>query len=406
MSKMREAMISQPDELARLLAETGPAEEAATRLMGRRLLLVGIGTSWHAAHHGAWMLREAGVEAEPVHAADVAPYGRAISPEEGVIVLSHTGGTGYSMTMLERAREAGAETLHISGIGNGGELETVAAEASYAYTASHTGALARLAQIAIALGAQLGPLQDIPERVAAVLDLPGPLIGVPARLVELIGAGPNGWTAQEGALKIREASYVAAEGLSSEQFFHGPSVALDEQDTLVVLDGGGPMANRTEAIAAAVEVTGGKVARSRSASSARPYRCSRSPSSSSGSRSSSPRPAASARTASATRRTSAARQRSQRSASSRRAAPRSRAAWPTSSKLIASRHAIIRHATRQLGESAASVARRAGPFASRRQLGGRQRDECLPCNSGTATLNPAQPRLAPPSVPQSDHADA
>lgn len=121
--------------------------------------------------------------------------------------------------------------------------------------------MARLGQLATALGAQLGPLQKIPEHVAAVLDLPGPLIEVPTRLVELIGAGPNGWTAQEGALKIREASYVAAEGLSSEQFFHGPSVALDEQDTLVVLDGGGPMAVRTEAIAAAVEVTGAKVAR-------------------------------------------------------------------------------------------------------------------------------------------------
>ena len=261
MSAMREAMWTQPEQLARLLADAGPAEEAAARLKGRRLLLVGIGTSWHAAQHGAWMLREAGVEAEPAHAADLAPYGRAISPEDGVIVLSHTGGTGYSMTMLERAREAGAETLHISGIGNGGELETVAAEASYAYTASHTGALARLAQIATALGARLGPLEDVPQRVAAVLDLPGPLIGIPDRLVELIGAGPNGWTAQEGALKIREASYVAAEGLSSEQFFHGPSVALDEQDTLVVLDGGGPMAERTEAIASAVEVTGAKVAR-------------------------------------------------------------------------------------------------------------------------------------------------
>ena len=94
-----------------------------------------------------------------------------------------------------------------------------------------------------------------------MLNLPGPLIEVPDRLVELIGAGPNGWTAQEGALKIREASYVAAEGLSAEQFFHGPSVALDEQDTIVVLDGGGPMADRTEAIAAAVEVTGAQVAR-------------------------------------------------------------------------------------------------------------------------------------------------
>ncbi len=261
MSKMRTALESQPQELARLLADAGPAEAAASSLAGRRLLLIGIGTSWHAAHHGAWMLREAGVEAEAAHAADVAPYERPIDPADGVIVLSHTGGTGYSMQMLERAREAGAATVHISGIGNGGELETVAAEASYAYTVSHTAALLRLAQIATALGARLGPLDDVPERVAAVLERPAPLIDVPDRLVELIGAGPNAWTAQEGALKIREAAYVAAEGLSSEQFFHGPSVALDEQDTLVVLDGGGPMADRTEAIAGAVEVTGARVVR-------------------------------------------------------------------------------------------------------------------------------------------------
>src|SRR4051812_6319670 len=260
-SAMRDAMWTQPDELGRLLADAGAAEAAAERLRGRRLMLVGIGTSWHAAQHGAWFLRKAGVMVEAVHAADVAPYGRAISGGEGVIVLSHTGGTGYSMAMLERAREAGAATLHVSGIGNGGELETVAAERSYAYTASHTGALLRLAQIATALGADLGPLDGVPERVRAVLDLPGALIEVPKRLVEVIGAGPNAWTAQEGALKIREASYVAAEGLSSEQFFHGPSVALDEQDTLVVLDGGGPMADRTEAIAAAVEVTGATVVR-------------------------------------------------------------------------------------------------------------------------------------------------
>ena len=261
MSAMRETMWTQPGELARLVADRGPAEAAAERLRGRRLLLVGIGTSWHAAQHGAWLLRAAGVEVEAAHAADIAPYGRPVAADEGVIVLSHTGGTGYSMAMLERARAAGAETLHVSGIGNGGALETVAAEASYAYTASHTGALLRLAQIAVALGADLGQIDGIPERVAAVLDLPGPLIEAPDRLVELIGAGPNGWTAQEGALKIREASYVAAEGLSSEQFFHGPSVALDEQDTLVVLDGGGPIAERTEAIAAAVEVTGAHVAR-------------------------------------------------------------------------------------------------------------------------------------------------
>ena len=71
-----------------------------------------------------------------------------------MIVLSHTAHTGYSMQVLERARAAGAAVVHISGIGNGGDVETVAPEESYAYTASHTGALLRIAQIAVALGAR------------------------------------------------------------------------------------------------------------------------------------------------------------------------------------------------------------------------------------------------------------
>jgi glucosamine--fructose-6-phosphate aminotransferase (isomerizing) len=259
MSAMRRTMESQPDELRRILADPAQAQAAAERLAGRRILLIGVGTSWHAAHHGTWLLPDA----EAAHAADVAPYERRIDPGDGVIVLSHTAHTGYSVQMLERARAAGAAVVHISGIGNGGDVETVAPEQSYAYTASHTGALLRLAQIARALGAEHGSLDAIPDAVAAVLERPGPFLEVPQRLVELIGAGPNAWTAQEGALKIREASYVAAEGLSSEQFFHGPSVALDAQDALVVLDGGGPAAERTEAIARAVEATGAKVTRFR-----------------------------------------------------------------------------------------------------------------------------------------------
>jgi glutamine---fructose-6-phosphate transaminase (isomerizing) len=260
-SEMRRTMQAQPDELRRVLADPAPARAAAERLAGRRVLLIGVGTSWHAAQHGAWLLRAAGVRADAAHAADLAPYGTPVDAGDGVIVLSHTAGTGYSMQLRDRALATGAAVVHVSGIGKGGDVETVAPETSYAYTASHTGALLRLAQIAVALGADIGPLDGVPDAVAAVIDRPGPLIEVPERLVELIGAGPNAWTAQEGALKIREASYVAAEGLSSEQFFHGPSVALDAQDTLVVLDGGGPAAERTEAIAGAVEATGARVVR-------------------------------------------------------------------------------------------------------------------------------------------------
>lgn len=261
MSEMRRTMFAQPDELSRLLADPEPALAAADRLRGRRLFLVGVGSSWHAAHHGVWLLREAGVDARAFNAADLAPYPTSFEERDGVLVLRHTGKTGYSRDVLERARESGAATVHVSGIGTGGDLETTALETSYAYTASHTGAMLRLAQIAVALGARL-QLDAVPGAVAAVLTRKGPLLASPPeRLVELIGAGPNGWTAQEGALKIREASHLAAEGLTAEQFFHGPSVALDAQDALIVLDGGGPAVARVEAISAAVEVTGARVLR-------------------------------------------------------------------------------------------------------------------------------------------------
>jgi glucosamine--fructose-6-phosphate aminotransferase (isomerizing) len=261
MSKMRTTMDTQPAELQRLLGDTDPARAAAERIAGRRTWLVGIGTSWHAAHHGAWLLGEAGLDARALHAADTAQYGNGFDAADAVIVLSHTGGTGYTMQALEAARAVGAAIVFVSGVGKGGDVETVAAETSYAYTASHTGALLRLAQISGALGASLGDLSAVPAAVARVLEAPGPVIEPPARLVELIGAGPNAWTAQEGALKIRESAYVATEGLGSEQFLHGPSVALDSQDTLVVLDGGGPGAERTLGIADAMDVTGARVVR-------------------------------------------------------------------------------------------------------------------------------------------------
>jgi glucosamine--fructose-6-phosphate aminotransferase (isomerizing) len=261
MSAMRTTMWTQPDELQRLVGDDGPARAAAERIAGRRTWLVGIGTSWHAAHHGAWLLRDAGVDAAALHAADVAPYARRFDAGDAVIVLSHTGHTGYTAQTLAAAREAGCAVVHITGIGAGGDVETVAPESSYAYTASHTGALLRLAQIAGALGAALGDLAAVPGAVAHALDAPRPVTEPPERLLELMGAGPNAWTAQEGALKIREAAYVVTEGLSSEQFLHGPSVALDDRDTLVALDGGGPGATRTEAIAAAMETIGARVVR-------------------------------------------------------------------------------------------------------------------------------------------------
>jgi glucosamine--fructose-6-phosphate aminotransferase (isomerizing) len=116
----------------------------------------------------------------------------------------------------------------------------------------------RVAQLARVLGDPPAGLEDVPDAVDAAL---GRELRVesPRRLLELIGAGPNQWTAAEGALKVRETSRVATEGLSVEQFFHGPSVAIDGRDTLVCLDGGGPGAERLNAVAVAAETCGARV---------------------------------------------------------------------------------------------------------------------------------------------------
>jgi glucosamine--fructose-6-phosphate aminotransferase (isomerizing) len=173
------------------------------------------------------------------------------------VLLSHKGTKTYTMQLLERARAEGVPTAVISGQGApGAEIETSVVERSAAYTASHTGAMLRLAQLATALGADLGTLDGVPDAVAAVVE--GPAVGVhpPRRAMEFVGAGPNQWTAAEGALKVRETAYVASAGMSVEQFLHGPSVAVGSDDTLVCLDGGGPGSERLSQVARSAESAG------------------------------------------------------------------------------------------------------------------------------------------------------
>jgi glutamine---fructose-6-phosphate transaminase (isomerizing) len=257
-------MASQPAALRRLIEDDDDVRRASERLADRKLFLVGTGTSWHAANHGAWLLREAGACAIAVQAIDAALYGLTCTDgSHGVIVLSHRNSKRYASQVVARAREAGAPCIVVSGRGAGGDVETVEPESSAAFTASHLGALLRLAQLAELLGARLGDLAAIPDAVELALTADDRYVAPPDRLLELTGAGPNTWTAAEGALKVRETAFVASEGLSVEQLLHGPAVALDERDALVALDGGGPASQRLEEVARAAEGAGAAVHRVR-----------------------------------------------------------------------------------------------------------------------------------------------
>jgi glutamine---fructose-6-phosphate transaminase (isomerizing) len=236
MTELESAIEAQPDELRRLAGLELPPH--ARRLAaGERVWLVGTGTSLHAAELGAAMLERAGVDARFASSMDFARRA-PLRAGDGVIVISHTGETAYARASRARALDLGAETLSLTAFGVGWPeaIEVTARERSETYTRSYTAALAVLALIAGELGAEgLGPEAIVEAADAAEAALVEPDLPQAERLLVLAGTGPAGVTAREGALKLREAARLAAEGYDAEYLLHGSAVPLDERDALVLV---------------------------------------------------------------------------------------------------------------------------------------------------------------------------
>ena len=239
MTELERAIRAQPEELRRIAGLDLPA--GAKRLAaGERVWLVGTGTSLHAAELGAAMFARAGVDARYGSSMDFARWA-PLRAGDSVVVITHTGETAYARASRKRALDAGAQTLSITGDGVGWPeaIETGAKESSHTYTRSYTAVLALLALIAGELGAEgLGPdaVVAAADATEAALAEPG-IDGVPepARLLVVTGSGPGAVTAREGALKLREAARLAAEGYDAEFLLHGSAVPLGPDDALVVL---------------------------------------------------------------------------------------------------------------------------------------------------------------------------
>jgi glutamine---fructose-6-phosphate transaminase (isomerizing) len=235
-------IVSQPDQLESVLAEPIPAS-AVERLRGvNRIWLVGTGTSQHAAELGAQMLQEAGHAA---HAVSSMPFANRppFTPGDGVILISHNAGTetAFAGAAWTNATRAGLPVVPITRRGGSlpDALETVDKETSHTYTASYTAALLQLARLAHGLGADAyAPevIARVPAAVRAAIDRPGTeAIAQPERLLVLTGEGPASVTAREGALKVREAARLPAEGYDVEYLLHGHAVPLNTSDHLVTL---------------------------------------------------------------------------------------------------------------------------------------------------------------------------
>jgi glutamine---fructose-6-phosphate transaminase (isomerizing) len=257
---------AQFEALGELLSDWTGAEQIAQRLKGaRRVLLAGIGTSFHAAIVGEYLLRLAGADAWALRSFEFVTYPRPLHVQDTVIVISHRGGKLHSLKAVERASGVHIFTAGITGKntkmqGADITLETVEQELSATHSISYTASLARLAQIAARL-ARLNGLAEQGQRLEqGLISIPTLVEGILARENEVrqvaeeavqqqrriyfVGAGPNAASASEGALKAKEAAYVTAEGFELEQAIHGPMVAFEEQDLLVPISVNGAAQQR------------------------------------------------------------------------------------------------------------------------------------------------------------------
>jgi glucosamine--fructose-6-phosphate aminotransferase (isomerizing) len=264
---MHDAIYAQPGALRLVTRGQGDLiEAAAARLADMdRVLLSGIGTSWHAALVGELLFAHAGRlghRARAFHSFELEGYWPEPDARTGVVVVSHRGGQRYALGALGKAGAGGGVGVAITGKGADGlaaadcVLRTVDQEASACHTASYTTALALL----VALAAAMGQREDLHHEMEEIPDMLALLLGQESweelaarfagrRRYWFVGGGPNTATAFEAALKMSEANYAAAFGLNCEQFLHGPWAALEAEDVVFLIAPPGPSHERCLAVA-------------------------------------------------------------------------------------------------------------------------------------------------------------
>jgi glutamine---fructose-6-phosphate transaminase (isomerizing) len=277
-SFMYQTMHRQSEDVRRLVSEGWEQAQQAADLIrdANRVFVTGIGTSYHASLVGAWMLREAELDARALLSYDFALYPSVadIRPNDAVIVMAHTGVKRYSAEAMARASAAGATVISVgsqSAEHPGSELilRTVEREKSAAYTSSHLSAMTVLAQVATVIGEAKGAqrtadfraaLAVLPDQIADALAREGDILEISrdaaGKLIYATGAGPNEATALEVVIKAREAAHATIDALALEQFLHGPMVTVQPGDVAIIVNVAGNSTERVEGVASVLAAFG------------------------------------------------------------------------------------------------------------------------------------------------------
>lgn len=237
-----QAIRAQPAQLAAAL-ELDVDGAASTLAEAARIVLVGTGTSFHAARLGAAMLAGAGLDACPARSLELLALGPPLRDGDAVVVLSHSGTTAFASAARASALARGLPVVSITGTGAPWPeaLRTSPPEPAETHTGSYLTALVVLARLAGTLGAPglAAAAERTPAAVAAAIDAGDvPAVSPDVRALVLAGVGPSAVTAAEAALKCREAAGLLAEGFDGETLLHGHAVPLRPGDELVLVSAG------------------------------------------------------------------------------------------------------------------------------------------------------------------------
>ncbi len=221
-----------------------------------KLYLVACGTSYHACLAGSYMLsRLAAIDAKPILASEFSEWcGNLIDEKTTLLALSQSGETADTLDAIKMALEKGAKVLSITNV-MGSSITRLShvyigtqagPEVGVAATKTFTSQLAILAQLSLMLGLRRGILGAEEHRALqeALLNVPKVMdfcLGNVGQLVKSIALryayapsfyflsrGVNVATALEGALKLKEISYIHAEGYPAGESKHGPIALIEE----------------------------------------------------------------------------------------------------------------------------------------------------------------------------------
>ena len=239
----------------------GGLQHVADRLFrARRFIIIGCGTSWHAGLVGEYMLEQiAHVPAEVEYASEFRYRDPVLSKDDVVFLISQSGETADTLAAGREARAKGALVLGIVNVvgstiareTDGGVYVHAGPEIGVASTKAFTSQLTVLALITIMLARAKGMSRDdariltseldsLPAKVASVLKKSDELRALAERFKHAsnflyLGRGANFPVALEGALKLKEISYIHAEGYPAAEMKHGPIALIDAEMPVVIV---------------------------------------------------------------------------------------------------------------------------------------------------------------------------